>query len=282
MPTTILPTNTGPHRIHTVLMGRQFKLEEANDLLVKQKGAIRYRDAYQITLAQGEAWVFNYGVVVCWNIEETARKALCRELSTLMTEHLDGYETEQFHYHIAQNNESSQGDNTPAKNTDGLTIHNDFLSLPNNKPLCRLALSHAFAQSAKLSFFEDTAQQVIEQNSYISKQLAATGKIPLSRNALAKLRGVLFDTSNDISLHFNLLDTPEFFWDYPELEHDYRQLAKYLDLAPRIEILNHKLATIHSLLDMLASEQHHKHSSFLEWIIIVLIMIDIVIYFFPK
>ena len=184
-----------------------------------------------------------------------------------MHEHLEVCETEQFNYTLAQEGE--------------LTIHNDMLTLSDKNPLCRLALSHAFAQSTKLGFFEDNAQKVIQENSYISKKLAATGKIPLSRNKLAKLRGVLFDTSSDISLHFNLLDTPEFFWDYPELETYYFKLAKYLDLTPRIDLLNHKLATIHELLAMLASEQHHKHSSFLEWFIIILIMIDIVIYFFP-
>jgi uncharacterized Rmd1/YagE family protein len=132
-----------------------------------------------------------------------------------------------------------------------------------------------------LSFFEDKAKAVIQHNSYISKQLAATGKIPLTRRKLAKLRGVLFDTSSDISVHFNLLDTPEFFWHYPELEDYYLHLSKYLDLQLRINILNKKLATIHELLDMLATAQHHKHSAFLEGIII-LIAIDIVIYFTPK
>lgn len=265
--TTILPKDSNHLRIHTVLIGRQFKLDAANKLLIKQKSATRYRDAYHIVLPIGEAWVFNYGVVVCWNIEDTQRKALCNELSTLMGEHLDACEIEQFHYKISEEVE--------------LKIHNDVITLNNKNPLCRLALSHAFAQSTKLGFFEDNAQKVIQENSYISKKLAATGKIPLSRNKLAKLRGVLFDTSSDISLHFNLLDTPEFFWDYPELESYYMPLAKYLDLTPRINLLNHKLATIHELLAMLASEQHHKHSSFLEWFIIVLIMIDIVIYFFP-
>jgi uncharacterized Rmd1/YagE family protein len=57
-------------------------------------------------------------------------------------------------------------------------------------------------------------------------------------------------------------------------------LAKYLDLQQRIEILGKKLATLQNMLDMLAEEQHHKHAAFLEWIIIILIAVDIAIYFF--
>lgn len=90
----------------------------------------------------------------------------------------------------------------------------------------------------------------------------------------------MFATSSDITLNFNLLDTPEFFWDYPELENYYQGLVKYLDLRPRMDIINKKLETIHDLLDMMAQEQYHKHSAFLEWVIIILIAADIVVYLF--
>jgi uncharacterized Rmd1/YagE family protein len=89
----------------------------------------------------------------------------------------------------------------------------------------------------------------------------------------------LFETRSDILLHFGLLDTPEFFWDYPELEPNYLSVAKYLELVPRTELLNRKLEAMHELLEILAGEQNHKHSSFLEWIIIILIAVEIVLFF---
>ncbi len=200
--------------------------------------------------------------------ERVTARNYCFKINPIVIDPIDGTVSEQFSF-----------ETDPEKE---FRVHNDLLTLPSDDAMIRLSLSHAFAQSAKLSFFEDRAQTVIQKNSYISKQLAATGKIPLTPRNLAKLRGVLFDTSSDISLHFNLLDTPDFFWNYPELEDYYLRLSKYLDLQPRISILNHKLSTIHELLAMLATEQHHKHAAFLEWIIIVLIAIDIVVYLLPK
>ena len=79
-------------------------------------------------------------------------------------------------------------------------------------------------------------------------------------------------------LNFSLLDTPQFFWDYPEVEPLYSMVSRYLDVVSRINVLNRKLETIHELLDMLANEQNHKHSSTLEWIIIILIALEIVIF----
>lgn len=242
--------------------------EEADEFLVQQKSAVRYRDAYFLKYPTGEAWLMEYGVLVSWDLKADEQQQLCNELREWFIDGGLDKVSERYSYAISTESE--------------FHVRHDVVVLNSDDKLVRLALSHAFAQSTKLQVFEDRAQQVIGKNRSISKELAATGTIKLSRKKLAQLRGVLFDTSSDISLHFNLLDTPEFFWDYPEMEAYYLALVKYLDLKPRIDILNHKLATIKELLDMLASEQHHKHSAWLEWIIIILIAIDIIIYFTPK
>lgn len=258
--------NDDVKRITIALLGASIKAELVDEVLIGKLNAVRFRDAYRIDKFNSEVWLFDYGVLVGWDLSENDRQQLCFELTDLIEEPVTRTPIEHYGYGI----ELGQP----------FTIHHDFLVIPNQEELTRLALSHAFAQAAKLEFFEDKAIKVIEENAYISKDLAKTGKVSLSRRDLSKLRGVLFDTSSDITLHFNLLDTPEFFWDYPELESDYLKLAKYLDLQPRIEILNKKLENIQGLLDMLAGEQYHKHSAFLEWIIIILIAVDITIYFF--
>lgn len=115
--------------------------------------------------------------------------------------------------------------------------------------------------------------------SHLPEALAKTGKIALNRKDIAKIRGTLFSTKSDIILHYGLLDTPDFFWEYPEFEAIYNAVVRYLEIHQRVDLLSKKLATIHELFEMLADEQKHQHSSFLEWIIIVLIAIEIVIYF---
>ena len=144
--------------------------------------------------------------------------------------------------------------------------------------MSRLAVSHALAQSLKLNEYEGQAQQTIQDHAHIPQALAETGKIELSRRNIAKIRGKLYSTKSDIILHYGLLDTPEFFWEYPEYESTYNLAARYLEIHQRVELLSKKLATIHELFDMLADEQKHQHSSFLEWIIIILIAVEIVMF----
>ncbi|MDX1452676.1 MAG: RMD1 family protein [Oleiphilaceae bacterium] len=266
MPQANTSNTTSTLRITITHLGENIDKALTETTLVNKLGAVRYRDAYCIMPPHGECWLFDYGVLVAWDLSENDRQSVLHELAPLIVEPLEQSSKEQYSYMV----ELGQP----------LQIHHDLLSLPNDEALTRLALSHAFAQSAKLGFFEDRAQEMIQNNAHISRNLAQQGKVSLNRKQLAKLRGMLFDTISDITLHFGLLDTPEFFWDYPELEETYCKLAKYLDLQPRVEILNKKLATLQSLLDMLAAEQNHKHSAFLEWVIIWLIAVDIAIYFF--
>jgi len=87
--------------------------------------------------------------------------------------------------------------------------------------------------------------------------------------------GELFIERNSINLHSDILDKPEFFWVYPEVEPVYTMIANYLDLSPRVEVLNQRLGVVHELFDMLNSELNHQQTSRLEWIIIILIFIEV-------
>ncbi|MEY3018985.1 MAG: hypothetical protein RL336_2120 [Pseudomonadota bacterium] len=254
------------NEIQISLLGRSIDPDMIEKVLIEQLGAVRYRDAYYIASGDGEGWLFDYGVLVTWRVNYDQRMALLEAVAPIVVDPVEMV-VETYQYQI--------------DSASGFAVRDDVLTLPDDEPLTRLALSHAFAQETKLEFFENVARDVIQNNMFVSKELARTGKVPLSRRELSRLRGVLFDTSTDITWQFNLLDTPEFFWSYPELEGLYNTLSKYLDIGARLTILNTKLATIHEMLDMLAEEQRHKHSAFLEWIIIVLIAVDIVIYMLP-
>ena len=233
--------------------------EEGQQLLLNER-AIKYRDAWHIGLPEGEAWYFDYGVVVFWGVNEDEKQGLLNRLnlsSTVDNNH------DHFRFKLSE---------------PSLRISQDTIFLTNDEVLCRLAISHAFAQSLKLQQYEQKAQQTIQDNSKIPKALSQSGKISLKRKEIAKIRGELFSTKSDIILHYGLLDTPEFFWEYPEYEEIYNIGARYLEIHQRVNLLSKKLETIHELFEMLADEEKHKHSAFLEWIVIILIAIEVVIF----
>ncbi|WP_372779969.1 RMD1 family protein [Litorivivens sp.] len=253
-------------RLSVLNLGDQFRTADLEADILEYYQAKRIRDAYQIPGKTGEAWVFNYGVAVFWGCDDDEQQDILKRI----TPHLEDQASKRAYDHF-----------TFSLNAGENSIQADKFVLAGDDPLQRLAVSHALAQSIQLNVFETMAEDNIRSTADIPRSLAQTGRMKLGRKAIAKIRGHLFSTKSDIILHYGLLDTPEFFWEYPALESLYNQAARYLDIRPRVDVLSQKLQTIHELLEMLADEQNHRHSAFLEWIIILLIAFEIVMMALP-
>ena len=107
------------------------------------------------------------------------------------------------------------------------------------------------------------------------ERMARDGKVSLGRKQITMQLGQLFVDRASINLHSDILDNPDYFWEDDEWLPAYARVAKYLEITRRAEVLNKRLDIIKELFDMLASEYHNSHASMLEWIIIVLIVIEV-------
>lgn len=208
---------------------------------------------------KGNIFYFPYGCIVMWGLTEQEEKGYLNELKSYETGRLEHVETDIFTFIIG---ESSK-------------IHKDEIVLPDMEMLTLLAISHGLGQSVKLAAFETAIQKTFNSTKYIPEDLAKWGRIPLSRREIRRKMGELFMERASVNLHFDVLDTPEFFWEHPELEHLYKMIANYLDIVSRVEVLNLRLDVVHELFGVLNNELNHQHSSRLEWTIIWLIVIEV-------
>lgn len=235
--------------------------KDINDALADRYKCTLYKDVAFLELDEDQEIVlFAYGAIVMWNVDY--------ENTKFFLDFVQGYEIESFEEEIVEQLGYMVAEN--------FKIVNDTLYMTNEDVLTKIAVSHALAQNTKLEQFESYVAQSIEQNSAIPQQLALKGKIEMNKKEIAKKIGELFLVKSKINLHYDLLDTPEFFWEYPECEVYYESVIKYLDIKPRVEVLNKKVEVTQELLDVLADEQKHRYSSFLEWIIIILIGFEII------
>lgn len=93
-----------------------------------------------------------------------------------------------------------------------------------------------------------------------------------------KICGYLFSIKSDIFLYYGLLDILEFFWEYFEYEYVYSVFVCYLDISFRVGLLFNKLDVIYEFFEMLVDDLNYKYFLFLEWIIILFIVFEIVIF----
>jgi uncharacterized Rmd1/YagE family protein len=255
------------YRCLTVCLAQSFQFAPLREKLLDTMRAQVFRNSVIVDYKSGYAIVFNYGVVAYWNVNLDDRY----DLQQLLLEHAIRPDAEppedNFSYEVGCPQDRFQ---------------HDHIELVSGDVKVLLALSHAMGQSIKLAAFEYQAIETIRATAHLPQALAREGVIKLNRKAMAKIRGQLFLTKSDIILNYDLLDTPEFFWEHPEYQSIYSLAANYLEIQPRTDVLSKKLETIHELLEMLADEQKHQHSSALEWIIIGLIAVEIVMSILDK
>jgi len=145
----------------------------------------------------GEMYVFSYGVVVFWNFTEHQEKDILADLT--FSETLTGislvsrpqeegdFETEELHFEYS-----------PL--VDRPRVFNDMITLRSGDHMVKLAMSHAIAQSTKLSFFEERMSQTMLDAQYVPKRLALTGQLGMSRKEIVKILGRLFKSRVDVNL----------------------------------------------------------------------------------
>ncbi|KAI9047662.1 hypothetical protein LZ554_008373 [Drepanopeziza brunnea f. sp. 'monogermtubi'] len=223
----------------------------------------------------GEMFVFSYGVVVFWNFTERQEKDILADLT--FSEHETGvslvirpvkedeYETEELHFEYSPLAERPR-------------IFNDMVTLRSGDHMIKLTMSHAIAQSTKLSFFEEKMNQTMSNAEDVPKSLALTGNLGMSRKEILQILGRLFQSRVDVNLSSNILDVPNFFWDSePTLHPLYIALREYMEIAPRIKVLNERCRVFLELAEILSDNIADAKMTVITWIVIVLIVISILI-----
>jgi uncharacterized Rmd1/YagE family protein len=223
-----------------------------------------------------EMFVFSYGVVVFWNFTEHQEKDILADLTfadaenepSLLTRPLeqDDYETEEFHFEYSTDVERPR-------------VFNDMITLlPRSDHMIKLTISHAIAQSTKLCFFEERMGETMNNAQHVPKTLALTGELNMTRTEIVKILGNLFKNRVDINLSSNILDVPNFFWDSePTLHPLYAAVREYLEIDPRIKVLNERCRVFLDLAEILSDSVADAKMSAITWIVIILIIVSILV-----
>ncbi|KAI9166807.1 Sporulation protein RMD1 [Paramyrothecium foliicola] len=221
---------------------------------------------FDIQVHTPEVFLFDYGVVVIWGMTESQEAKFLKDISKFELEKLapDDVEVERFNFYYTREYQAR--------------IYNDFITLRDkNNYMTKLAISHALAQSVKTSLFEELIASTVETCKDIPTQIARTGKIALSRSQINMQIGELFILRINIHLNGSVLDTPELFWVEPQLEPVYQAVRSYLEMDQRVGLLTERLDVIADLLAVLKDQLSHGHGEKLEWIVIVLIAMEILV-----
>lgn len=138
------------------------------------------------------------------------------------------------------------------------------------------------AQSVALDHYHHTSENLLTEIRGFTNHLEATGKLSINRKNMMKFIGRALNTQNDIADNIYIFDAPDMVWDNEYLDNLHKGLMKHYDLRVRFSEVEYTLRIIEDNLRVFREITAQRESSLLEWIIILLILVEVVNLFLSK
>ncbi|KAJ5132867.1 Protein of unknown function DUF155 [Penicillium atrosanguineum] len=230
----------------------------------------------------GDVFVFPSGTVVAWALPEgfTSFLATRTLLPAAEGAHVDDLETEDLEFveDPKRENSSIKGDTIILGTRNGLG--NPLAKQETiDTVLTKVAFSSGLARSTKLAVLESLLSNYFESTRTIPTLLSKGSRLPYTRDFILRKTGQLLSVRAQLNLYSELTDSlPDLFWDSRHelgLEGYYEQVGRALDVGIRIKLLNEKMDYAQEIASVLRERLSETHGLRLEWIIILLIAVEV-------
>ncbi len=131
------------------------------------------------------------------------------------------------------------------------------------------------AQSVALDFFAAQAQNLLAESKVLSLNLEKKGRIGLTGDQLVRYIARSMNLKHTIVGSLYILDSPDETWENQELDRLDRALKRTFDIQTRYRSIAEDIQMAQENLDLLRELSQNRKSTLLEWIIILLIMVEV-------
>jgi len=156
-------------------------------------------------------------------------------------------------------------------------ITNDYAVLHRYDPTYLDIICFVIAKSVALERIEERVDIVFDEVEGLIAKMGR-GRLELPDRDMARLASSILSFKFTSLAHIMVLDKPEITWDNHEADQLYTTMARLFELNQRYLEIKHKSETLLDLTDVFSNLSNARRSARLEWIIIVLIGIEILLY----
>lgn len=220
------------------------------------------RDELFYSDASRYLYIFRYGIVSFYGFGESDISNVLEEIKP----HCDGWRQSDL-------TESIEMELVPDGSRAKVT--NSRIILPqSNVEGMRLVLLH-LSQSVALDYFSGLSEQIMKETRKHTNYLEHNGKLDLGGKKLKKYIAKVLNINNQISENLYIFDSHEVVWEDEELDRLDRNLKQIFDLKERYRTIREQGYIIKENLSLFKDIMDHRESSRLEWIIIILILVEV-------
>ena len=159
----------------------------------------------------------------------------------------------------------------------GNIVKNNFVTVPALTPSIMRIVTLNTGQSVALEYYEVLTDDMITSSKHYILELERRGKLSISKTNLLKYIGKVLNVKNSIIDNLYILDDPNLVWDNEELNILNRQLKANFEINTRFKDIDYRLQIIEDNLTLFTDVLNVRESSRLEWVIIILIVLEIAI-----
>lgn len=139
----------------------------------------------------------------------------------------------------------------------------------------RLIMLHV-SNSVALDYYSDQTSRLLEETNHHTQKLEDKGRLEISGNKLKRYIGRTLLLKNRIAENLYIFDSPDETWDDEQLDKLDIELKRTFDLQQRVRNIHEGLTIIKDNLDLFQALLQYRNSTMLEWIIILLILVEVV------
>jgi uncharacterized Rmd1/YagE family protein len=231
---------------------------------VSYKEDIYHYDADELFYKTGEeryTYVFKYGVVCFLGYDAPAAQAFLQRIAPFCRNAFEVKLSEEFAV------ETNAGENKFG--------YNKIEIVKPDVEVLRLIMLNV-SQSVSLDYYLEQTNLLLEETNYHTQSLERKGRLDISGMSLKKYIGKTLNLKNRISENLYIFDSPPETWDDENLNRIDLGLKRTFDLRERFQDIREGLEIIKENLELFKDLLQYRNSTFLEWIIIILVALEVV------
>jgi len=252
-------------------MLKVLSLQIANSIDIKQfknvfKAELLHEDADELfyrVKAQSRkfVYIFKYGIVCFLDYNEVEIIAFIQAITPYCKNPFEQHISDEFDIEV-----------NAAANNFG---YNKIAIEHAGTESLRLIMLHV-SQSVALDYYGQQTNLLLEETTHHTLTLEKKGRLDLSGTNLKKFIGRTLNLKNRIEANLYIFDSPDETWEDENLNRLDIGLKKTFDLQARFRIIREGLEIVKENLDLFKDLLQYRNSIVLEWIIIILIMVEVI------
>lgn len=227
------------------------------------KEGIHHFDADELfykTADESFVYVFKYGVVCFLNYDPTSANEYLKRIAPFCKNLFEQKLSEEFEVQTNARENKFGYNRIEIVNAEVETLRLIMLNV---------------SQSVALDYYSELTNQLLEETNRHTQSLERKGRLDVSGKNLKKYIGKTLNLKNLIAENLYIFDSPPEAWDDENLNKIDLGLKRTFDLQERYRDIREGLQIIKENLELFKDLLQYRHSTNLEWIIIILIFMEV-------